>query len=175
MRNNILLFILALFILYSCDDDQVSPTESIQGMKPIYQILDNDAQVKSLDARPFDNLGKIVSQGSYIYINERFKGIHVINNIDPRSPVTSQFWQINGAIDFTIKDNFLYIENSRDLLTIDISDPAQIILMSRIENLSKAEAQFPPNYNGPFECIDTSKGYVVDWEMTTIENPKCRI
>lgn len=175
MRNIILLF-LASFWIISCEDPVELPDSNVTGMKPIYQILSDDLIVEALDARPFNDLGKIVSRGSYIYINEKFKGIHVIDNTNPRRPVSKYFWQVEGNIDFTLKGQFLYAENSKDLLTIDISDPANIVLQSKIENIYKNlnGLVFPPNYFGPFECVDSSKGIVVDWEMATLLNPKCR-
>lgn len=175
MKKILLLF--TVFWLISCEDIPIQEDTTVPGMKPVYQLLDDGVIVESQEARPFHELGKIVSRAEYIYINEKFKGIHVIDNSNPNAPLLKYFWRIEGNLDFTLKDNFLYAENNRDLLTIDISDPANIQLKSTIDNiyLNRNGALAPPEYFGPFECVDPTQGTVVDWEMETLLNPKCRI
>jgi len=176
MKKAILLC-MALMSLLSCRDNLETQDVQVNGMKPVYKILDASIELETKEAKAFGELGKIVSKGNYIYINERFEGIHVIDNSDPRNPITQYFWQIEGNIDFILKDDLLYADNSQDLLTIDISNPASINLLNTVKDIYQDENEgvFPPDYFGPFECVDLNKGIVVDWEMTSLLNPKCRI
>jgi hypothetical protein len=72
-------------------------------------------------ARALTNPGKIYSKPPYIYVNERYKGIHVINNTDPAHPVSEGFITAPGCIDMAVKDNVLYLDNSVDLVAFDLN------------------------------------------------------
>jgi len=176
MKNLLVLFLISI-LCASCYTEPEEDTNPVQGMKPVYLTKDQLGTIESQEARPYGNLGKIVSSGNNIYINERLEGIHVIDNSDPTMPDIIQFWSIPGNVDFTITGTTLYADNSFDLLTIDISDPKDIKLLSTVENIypnDENTADFPGTYFGPFECADSSLGIVVDWEEATLINPKCR-
>ena len=72
-------------------------------------------------ARAIENPGKIYYKAPYIYINERYKGVHVINNSDPRNPVNESFIAAPGCIDMAIKGTILYIDNAIDFVAFDLS------------------------------------------------------
>ncbi len=167
-------FILFLGIsMYSCKEDIV-----VDGMKPIYALYDDFSTLKSESALPFGTLGKIVTVGQYIFINELYKGIHVIDNTDPIHPVNKYFWKIAGNREFTILNNVLYADNGKHLLVIDISDYANIALLEVLKDQyvpdNDSEA-FPANYVGLFECYDSTLGILIGWEEGKIINPKCNI
>lgn len=173
--KRILMALLPIFILLNCDKPQEKEDRVVEGLKPVYISLEDITYAESLPAEDFGTLGKIVSTGDLIFINEQFKGIHVIDNTNPLNPTNLYFWKISGNINFTIKGNYLYADNTMDLLTIDIADPADIKLINRIENIhSDVTLSLPDEYTGFFECVDYSKGIVTDWERTTLTNPKCR-
>lgn len=161
----------------SCYQEPVEDTTEVVGRKPIYLDLALTGTAISEEPKAFGSLGKIVSKDSYIYVNEKSAGIHVIDNANPSIPVAKHFWSIPGNIDFTIRENFLYADSGADLLTVDISDPADIKLVTTTEGIynEDPEANFPINYSGPFECVDPSLGIVIAWESALITNPKCRI
>ena len=64
--------------------------------------------------------GKIYYRAPYIYVNERYKGVHVINNTNPANPVNEGFILAPGCIDMAVKGNILYIDNAVDLVSIDL-------------------------------------------------------
>lgn len=168
-----ILSILAVFI--SCDKTSLKEDNVVDGLKPVYISLEDITFVETSSAREFGTLGKIVSRGDLILINEQYKGVHVIDNANPLSPTNLHFWEIPGNINFTLKGNYLYADNTRDLLTVDISDPTDIKLVNRIENVRReSELSLPNQYEGFFECVDDSKGIVTAWEEATLTNPKCR-
>jgi hypothetical protein len=72
------------------------------------------------EGRTLTNPGKIYVKPPYLYINERYKGIHVINNADPRHPVREGFITAPGCIDLAVKDHILYLDNSVDLVAFDL-------------------------------------------------------
>jgi hypothetical protein len=72
-------------------------------------------------AREIENPGKIYYKAPYIYMNERYKGVHVINNADPQHPVHEGFIVVPGCIDMAVKGSVLYVDNAVDLLAIDLA------------------------------------------------------
>jgi len=176
MKRTSFYFLLCI-LLSSCYSEPEEETRIVDGMKPIYTTPESFDEIGSFESRGFSNLGKIVYSNQFIYINERYKGVHVIDNSDPSNPVPKHFWKIPGNIDFTIKQDFLYADNSLDLLVINIADPSNISVLSRIDNFypSIQNENFPTSYNGFFECVDDNLGLVIGWELATLTNPKCSI
>ena len=82
-------------------------------------VLDNSVQFVP-GARDMIVTGKIYCRASCIYINERYKGVHVINNSDPAHPVNEGFILAPGCIDMAVKGNVLYIDNAVDLVSFDL-------------------------------------------------------
>ena len=56
------------------------------------------------------------------YINDKYKGIHVIDNKNPENPVKIAFIKIAGNVDISVKDNYLYADSLKDLLVFNISN-----------------------------------------------------
>jgi hypothetical protein len=73
------------------------------------------------EGRDLENPGKIYYKSPYIFVNERYKGVHVINNSDPYNPVKEGFIVAPGCIDMAVKDNIMYLDNSVDLVAIDLN------------------------------------------------------
>lgn len=72
------------------------------------------------EARALQQTGKIYLHGDYILVNEMRKGIHVIDNADPKAPKNIGFIDIPGNVDIAMKDNILYADNYTDLLVMDV-------------------------------------------------------
>jgi len=169
-----LFLITILCALNGCEDPQTLPVE-ITGLKPVYLALE-EIEVKSEAPRAFDQLGKIVYIDPILLINEHLKGIHVLDNSNPENPEPIAFWSIPGNVDFTVTGDFLYADNSWNLLVIDITDIQAIQLLSTLENFyqrPQTEQLYPRDYSGFFECVDVSKGIVVEWEEELLLDPKC--
>jgi len=154
--------------------EQVPDLGVQMGVRPIYADLEEWDEIISLPPQPIENLGKIYYKAPYMYVNERFKGIHVFDNSDPENPIPIAFIQVFGSEDIAIKDNILYADNYTDLVAIDISDIHEVVLVDREEGLYSRDAKaYPEGYSGPFECVDESKGLVIGWEEAELENPEC--
>ena len=165
---------LVFFVLVSCDKE-IDVTYT--GMAPIYRSYDDFTDIKTLPPAKMVDLGKIVAVNNTIFINEKLKGIHVIDNSDSKSPVNKFFLNIPGNTTFTIKENTLYADNGLHLLVIDISNLENIVFVSHIPNqykLTKEVDIAPDNFKGWFECYDSSKGMLLGWEEKTLVNPRCK-
>lgn len=103
---------------------------------PVYKSLTevrND--MKGLPAQPLEQTGKIYVYKNYLFINEVNKGIHVINNSNPASPVNLYFVAVPGNVDIAVKDNFLYADSYSDLVVFDISDVTNIHTVQFVNNV----------------------------------------
>lgn len=71
--------------------------------------------------RELENPGKIYARGHYIFVNERYKGVHIINNSDPATPRSEGFIVAPGCIDMAVKGDILYLDNAIDLVAFDLT------------------------------------------------------
>lgn len=129
--------------------------------EPVYMSREQlNGSVKIKPAQELRNTGKIYIFGNYIFVNQRYKGIHIINNSNPSSPINEKFIEIPGCLDMAVKQNTLYADNAVDLLTLDISNLQNIQLVNRLQNTFPSILS--PNGIG-WDYADPSKGIVVDW------------
>lgn len=153
-----------------------SRTSLMVGYKPIY-ISKTEAKTINFESpREIINQGKIYIKDQYIFIGDIGLGVHVIDNSIPENPQKIGFLQIYGNHDIAIKGFSLYADNFEDLVTIDISDIHHPLETNRVKNIYDLhETNYPPNvpYYTYFECVDPSKGYVLDWVETELSDPKC--
>ena len=169
--KQLFLFILFAGLLFSCNNKDLI----VEGYKPIYidkakiHIISTSAPV------PIINPGKIYIYNQLVFINERGRGIHIIDNTNPSNPQKTHFLNIPGNYDIAIRNNYLYADNASDLITIDINNLNNISVVSRISNVYDVQKQMYPDFtDGYFECVDTTKGFVVGWYKAELINPKCR-
>jgi hypothetical protein len=126
------LFVLFILSLGSSRDDFNNPSEYF----PVLMERDDlEVSVKFCDAREIANPGKIYYKDQVIYLNEKYQGVHVIDNSDPFNPQNSGFINIPGCIDIAIKNNSLLADNATDLVAIDISNVENLSLTDRIQNV----------------------------------------
>jgi len=93
------------------------------------------ASIKSDNAEQISHPGKIYVLGNYIFMNEIGKGVHIIDNSNPASPVNKAFINIPGNEDIAVKGNTLYADCFTDLMVIDISDPSNVSLKTYVPNM----------------------------------------
>ncbi|MBK8566267.1 MAG: hypothetical protein IPN76_23745 [Saprospiraceae bacterium] len=74
--------------------------------------------------RPIQAPGRVVSDGAYLFINEKGKGIHLINNADPRNPIKTGFLAIPGNYNFMVNNGILYANSYVDLLVFELASLA---------------------------------------------------
>ena len=167
-----ILFLLSLTVLFfvSCDkDDSNGEYADYLVARPL--VISKAEFATSVDVvapRPVNESGKVYTYQDYIFINDMYQGIHVIDNSNPSQPVKIAFITIPGNVDISVKDDYLYADSLMDLVVIDISDINNIVLVNRLENVLYANVFFP------FEADlveDTNFDYesemIIGWETTT--------
>ena len=150
-------FLSAAVFFAGCVKDTCRHTYSYTLYLPVYKTTaEVKANIKSNAAKEIQQPGKIVMLGNYIFLNEVDKGIHIIDNTNPSSPKNIAFIDIPGNEDLAVKGNTLYADLYTDLVTLDISDPLNVVVKKYNEGV------FPDRtyINGFYP--DSSK-VIVDW------------
>ncbi|WP_128543971.1 hypothetical protein [Larkinella soli] len=148
------------------------PDRQVQALRPVYATYEEVATIKTLGPQPLKSPGKIYVKDRYLFINEQGKGVHVIDNADPARPRKLSFISVPGNVDMAVKGTILYVDNTVDLVALDISDPAQVKVVKRIKN-AYPNPSYPQERGVQFECADPARGIVVRWETAMVSNPKC--
>lgn len=134
---------------------------------PVYMDrseMENAVKIES--AQPLHATGKIYLYGQYILVNEKYKGIHVIDNSNPAAPQNMAFLHIDGCIDMAMKNNVLYADNAIDLIALKTSDNfASVQVTGRIKNIfpetEAPDRYFPAYYINQFR---PRNGILVAWK-----------
>lgn len=151
------LLLLIPFLLPACADR----IETTQTFETTVMVPMKTSALRSVTPRPdpprgLSKPGKIYVYGKYLFINERKKGIHVVDNSNPASPEILNFINIHGNVDMAVNNQVLYADSYIDLLAFDISDPRNINLLERVEDV------FPDLY------INFEKGTFMTYKDTVI-------
>jgi hypothetical protein len=170
MKKIVILFLLT-GLLMACDFDS-SQTITYQVNEPVIVKADdfrNSVKV-TRDVHEVSNYGKICSYNGYLYVSERGKGIHIINNTDPSNPTIVGFIELTGSYDLFIYNRVLYADAFIDLVCFDITSPADPKLKGRLENafpeiLPPIENNFGYDYALCQEGI-ANNGIIVGWKLT---------
>ena len=166
---------IVLFTIISCEPDRNGlPAGSVEAYVPIYAQAVVAEQIAVEQPRTTIKAGKIYAFGSFIYQNEENKGIHIINNTDPSHPVKTAILKIPFNTDFAVRGTYVYANSLRDLVVINLQDPAHPVVEKRITDAFPLVNQQYPPFNGRFVCPDASKGIIVSWELKTVEQATCR-
>lgn len=129
----LLLGLLTLLISSCVDNFADAPFNS--AYKPV--LMDRESLERSIKWQPpaeIKSPAKIYYKDNYILISERYKGVHIVDNADPRNPVIKGYISVPGCVDMSIKESTLYVDNAVDLVAIDLSKIAagQIEVKKRI-------------------------------------------
>lgn len=139
------LFLLFLMGFQSCIEDSCKEIRTFTFYEPIYSSLDSIRNVPIVSSAPreMEKTGKLYFYKNYIFVNEKDKGIHIIDNNTPHNPINTAFIEIPGNVDMAIKGDVLYADSYRDMLAINIEDISTPILKKRIEDVY---SQYALNY-----------------------------
>lgn len=165
MKRIILLLSVTGILFTSCEDKRL---QTYLANVPVYLSWDDlRTSFEVGPEAPIEKPGKILFYGSYMYINEYQKGIHVVDLSDPSNPEAVTFIEVPGNVDLAIRNEHLYADSYVDLLVIDIANPEQPVLTSRIQDLF--EYILPSyDYDYPLDEIDQDKGVVTAFEVKKI-------
>ncbi len=125
--------LVAVPLLTGCTDN-CRQTRTYRTFVPVQiPLADLRKPVMSESARAVGEPGKLYVKDQYLFIVEIKKGIHVFDNSNPASPRAISFLTIPGTVDLAVRDNILYADSYIDLVAIDISDPANVREVGRVE------------------------------------------
>lgn len=126
-----------------------------------------EKSIAILPAQTLENPGKLYAKGDTLYIIEKYKGIHVILNQDPTNPIIKHFIRIPGIVDLAVKQHALFADNAVDLISIDIADLGNAVVLDRERNVFPELT--PPNTDWiPWKFSQEerpSNTIIVEWKM----------
>ncbi|UOR06198.1 hypothetical protein MUN82_03665 [Hymenobacter aerilatus] len=130
-----------------------------------------EESVTVLPARAMHQTGKIYLWGKYIFINELYEGLHIVDNQDPSHPKALGFLRVPGNVDLAIQNNYLYVDNGPDLVTLDVSNVQAPRITSRVRNAFRE--LLPPMGYVAYNCASTrpENTIVVGWQHVNIPAP----
>ena len=170
-------FLLVAIGLFSCNGED-TPSEYFNVAVPVLMSkteFRNSVEVQG--PKRVEVSGKIYAYDNYIFVNNRFNGVQIIDNTNPSSPQAKAYIKIPGNIDISIKDNYLYADSSSDLVVFDISDMNNIQVVERLEDVfSIYDYQIPEEADfADFSSFNNSNDIIVDWtiekrETNTVNN-----
>ena len=171
MKKRALFLVSLTFLMFvSCNEDNNDEqyAEYLVARPLVMSKAEFANSVDIIAPRPIDESGKIYTYQDYIFINDKYQGVHVIDNSNPQQPVKISFIKIPGNVDISVKDDYLYADSLTDLVVIDISDINNIEQVNRLENV------LYNNIFWPFEAdiiegqnYDYENEILIGWETTT--------
>ena len=125
-----------LILMAACLKDTAYRTYTYTLYRPVYKTSDEvRANIKNAAPQPITAQGKMYVLGNYIYLSELGKGIHIINNSNPASPINEAYISIPGCEDMAAYGTTLYADCYTDLMVLDISNPKNVVLKKAIANI----------------------------------------
>lgn len=158
--------VLFSIFFYSCED---TTYKEYLGYAPVYlPYADLRATITVEQNVDLKKPGKIYFKDNYIFIVEELEGIHVYDNTSPASPVQTGFIKLPGVVDISISGSTMYADSYVDLVVLDVSDIANIHEVGRMKDIlpytiPQTKTDYPTGY------IDSDKGVVIGWNLTTIK------
>ena len=156
------------FTLFFCENDTVEEDGEFAEFLVARPIVMTRAEFASsvdiIDPAPIEASGKIYAYQDYIFVNDKYKGVHVIDNSNPESPQKISFIKIAGNVDISIKDNYLYADSIMDLIVLDISDINNIQIVNRLKNVLRDNVVWPAAQIFEWEDIDYENEILIGWE-----------
>lgn len=172
-------YLLSFFlIITACTDntDGDSDLVDVAYFTPVYESATAIAARVTVDAPlPYQQSGKVITYGDYIFINKPNEGIHIIDNANPESPVNLSFISLKGNLDMAIVDGYLYADMYSALVVLDIQDIENpfVITDYTVEDVFYYDQYvFLPSFelaagydNVRYDYVDSSQGIVTDWTI----------
>jgi len=164
-QNIFLLALIGFSAIFSSCKDTYTETRTYIANVPVYMSYDELRTSVAVTApSAIETMGIIYIKDQYLFVNEKFEGIHIFDNSDPANPVNLSFIKIPGNVDLTIKGNYLYADNYIDLVVFDITNISNATETYRLENI------FPytiPDVEEDYMIapIDQEKGVITGWEV----------
>ncbi len=170
MKNKTALFLSCILLSFlSCNEEDNSKYADYLVARPLTMTkAEFKNSVDIIAPIPIKESGKIYAYENYIFVNDKFKGVHVIDNSNPASPQKISFIKIAGNVDISVKNNYLYADSITDLVVLDISDINNIQIVNRLENVLRDNVVWPAEADFfEYEEWDYENEILVGWEVVT--------
>jgi len=159
--SSTLVLLAIVFAAFVQCTDKVEITRKYTVMEPVFMgPQEIRASFEILPPDTLKNPGKIYLYNSYIFVNEPGKGLHVIDNLNPRAPQIISFINIPGNYDMAAKGDMLYVDSYIDLVALDISNPLEVKEIARIEEIFLNQ--------GGEVFFDPERGVITGWEEKVV-------
>ena len=172
MKGKALFLLLALVLAgISCEDDNQDPQLEEYTLAVPITMSDEEFRnsVDIIAPIPIDESGKIYTYKNYIFVNDQYRGIHIIDNSNPLSPQKIAFLKIPGNVDIAVKDDILYADSISDLLVFDISDIGNIRMIKRLSNVLYGYVAWPFEADAiDYQSFGNQGEILIGWEMQTL-------
>ncbi len=174
--NRISVFILIIAFCTTCVHWEEEggfgyPMGEVEGYRPVY-AENPDLEITYREKSPLINPGKIYSYQSFLLIVDQGYGIHVYDNSNRENPEQIGMLSISGNQDIAMQGNYIFADQFGDLVVIDITDITSPNVVVRHEKVAVHQLLPPSGYY--YECADPARAHlVIDWELDTINQPKC--
>lgn len=187
------LFSLVVLLASGCnpyDDIKVSGIDRSVGYVPAAVVSEVGLKaIKLTSPLAVERSGKLLIAGRFLFIGEIKKGIHVFDNINPKSPKPLAFVAVPAITDFIFQNNALIVNNGNDLVSLNAlaftdiatrgtlpeSASANSALFGETKRLERVFVypNYPEQRNTFFECADTL-GYVTEWKIdSSLKKTNC--
>jgi len=159
--------LLVAFSILSCHNDEVQTDLINVAVPKLMAKAEFRNSVKVQSPQRIEEAGKIYAYDDYIFVNDKFKGIHIIDNTNPSSPNAIAYIKIPGNVDISIKNNYLYADSSTDLVVFDISDINKIKVTVRLEDVFPVyDYQLPEGADfADLSSFNNSDDIIVGWDI----------
>ncbi|MDH5608697.1 MAG: hypothetical protein OEY56_04400 [Cyclobacteriaceae bacterium] len=161
--------------LFSClqaGENVASVPENGEVYAPVYASRESALTLTVSPAKPISKPANIFTYQQYLMVNIPNEGFHVIDNTNPAQPHQLYFVNIPGNTNLAIKDGYLYVDNYADVVAFTLNDQKELQILGRLSNIMDNQL-YPPYRDVYFECVDTTKGVVVDWVKSNNRNVEC--
>jgi hypothetical protein len=181
MKKNALVFISFLALAFvACNDSDDLPkgvNEYVIATPLTTDLITfKEEAVEVTDPVEIVESGKIYAYKDYIFINDVYRGLHVLDNTNPAAPQPIKFIKLEGNNDISIKNDRLYADSYGDLVIMDISDINTIGDVKRMENAIYQEfwctvgfdVQWPEADAYDYSNLNANRDAIVGWETSTV-------
>ena len=156
VHYSFLALFLATILVTGCEKDRCTRTQEYISYEPLYKRIDEmRVPVSFGDPKSLTSPGKIFFYKGYLLINEMHKGIHVIDNRNPETPVEVGFIDVPGNLDMAVNNDILYVDSYLDLVAINITVPTAPVEVNRVTDVFQS-----------FYSYNEQLGYLVEYVPT---------
>lgn len=149
-------------VVYSFSIREVAPSYS----PVIVERSVFEKSIKSMPAQDIVQVGKIYVKDSLLFIIDTYKGVHVVQNANPKNPEKLSFLRILGCTNMAIKGSVMYATCAEDIVAIDITDIHNIKEISRkrevLPEISSPQRYWEYQFSKESRPANT---VIIDWKL----------